>query len=178
MARDLNPAEAREPPLVWRRPAPLWTLLALAIGLGLPWAILSGEGGFAQMALLVAGIGFFSALISLAVAGAMGRAPRSRREVTIHVLWLGALTALAAPILFQMLLHAMEGIEAPDGPNGLSGMLPFALWPLALFMGLPLALFTGLTLSFIAFKRGAPDDGVMVLDTDTDPMLADDRDQF
>lgn len=178
MARHLDPTVVREAPLLWRRPAPLWTMLALAIGLGLPWFILSGEGGFAQMALIVAGIGFFSALISLAVASAMGRAPRSRREVMVHVLWLGVLTALAAPILFQLLLHAMEGIEAPDGPNGLSGVLPFALWPLALFMGLPLALFTGLVLSFIAFKRGAPDDGVMVLNTDTDPMLADDRDQF
>jgi len=168
----------REPPLLWRSPAPLWALLALIVGLGLPWLILRDEGGMAQMALLVAGVGFCSALISLVIASSMGRAPRSRREVMVHVLWLGVLTALLAPILFQVLLHAMEGIEAPDGPNGLSGALPFALWPLALFLGLPMALFSGLVLSFVAFKRGAPDDGVMVLDAETDPTLAHDPNQF
>lgn len=156
MASRESLSDGRIQPLVWRRPAPLWGGLAFAIGLGAPWLILSNEGGFAQLALLTAAIGIGAALLSLGVASALGRPPRSRREVLTHAVWLTALAALVAPIAFQALLHAMEGVEAPMGPVGLSGGLPFALWPLALFMGLPLGLFAGLVLGFVAMTRAPP----------------------
>lgn len=172
MSKFFDAAEGREAPLLWRKPVFLWVSLAITFGLGAPGLILRQEGGFAQLVLLTGAIGFLSALISLAAAGAMGRPPSSRREVMVHALWLGILAALAAPIVFQALLRAMEGIEAPDGPVGLSVMLPFALWPLSLFVGLPMALFYGLVLSFIAFKRGAVEHRIMTLSDADDPAFA------
>ncbi len=157
------PVPDREPPLEWRRPAPLWALLALIVGLGLPTVLLWGEGGMAQIAIFVVALGFLAALISISIADAMGRPPHSRREVMLHALWLGALAALSAPFGFQLLLHAMEGVDAPNGPTGLPLTLPFALAPLALFLGLPMALFSGLVLAFIAFRRGETKPPVMTL---------------
>lgn len=153
MVSGANTPEQRIQPLVWRKPALLWGLVALAIGLGTPWLVLSNEGGFALLAVLTAAVGIGAAFLSLGIASAMGRPPRSRREVLLHVIWLTALAALCAPLFFQALLHAMEGVEAPMGPVGLSDGLPFALWPLALFLGLPLGLFAGLVLGFVAMTR-------------------------
>ncbi|MGE3143072.1 MAG: hypothetical protein AB7L65_07095 [Hyphomonadaceae bacterium] len=136
----------RVPPLTWRKPGYFWGPLAFALGLGAPALVLSAEGGFAQMAIVTAGVGMLTSLLSLAVAAAMGRQPRSRREVLGHVLWLGALSALTAPIAFQILVNALT-----PGGAGLSLLLPFALWPLALMIGLPLSLFGGLVLGYVAF---------------------------
>ncbi|MET0182176.1 MAG: hypothetical protein ABW199_04740 [Caulobacterales bacterium] len=169
MPKHLDETEGREAPLLWRQPAYLWIAFALALGLGVPALILRQEGGFAQLALLTGAIGFLAALISLAVAAAMGRPPASRREVMLHALWLGVLAALASPIAFQALLNAVEGVEGASGPVGLSPMLPLALWPLALFVGLPMSLFYGLILSFVAFKRGAIEHKIMTLSDADDP---------
>ena len=164
---------SRLPPLVWRKPGFFWGPLAFIIGLGAPAAALSAEGGFAIMAIVTVGAGMLSSLLSLAIAAASGRQPRSRREVMIHVLWLGALSALTAPIVFLMLVNAI------DHGAGLSAGLGLALWPLALSIGLPLALFGGLTLAYVAFtpdRTSAKD--ILNLDTATDPALAPGRDRF
>lgn len=106
-----------------------------------------------QLTLIAATLANGAALLSLMFSTAIGRMPRSRREVMLHVMWLGVFAALATPLMFQILLTAMEGIEAPDGPIGLSSFLPFALTPLSMFVGLPIALLGGLSLSYLAFQR-------------------------
>lgn len=151
MARQDAFTAGRVPPLIWRRPGFLWGPVALAIALGAPALVFFQDGGFAQMVVVAAAVGLIAALVSLAIASAAGRPPRSRREIVLHALWLSLLSALLAPVAFQALLTAMEGIEAPSGPVGLDLMLPLALWPLAILIGLPTALFGGLTLGYIAF---------------------------
>lgn len=159
----MSAASDRDPGLAWRRPAPLWALLALTIALGVPALVLMGEDGMGQLTLIVAALSNTAALLSLMFATAIGRMPRSRREVMLHVLWLGVFAALASPLAFQILLTAMEGVEAPEGPIGLSSFLPFALTPLSLFVGLPIALLGGLCLAFLAFRRAPAEAPVMTL---------------
>jgi len=142
----------REPLLVWRKPAPLWAAAALVLALGPPAAVLHREGGMAQMTLIAATLGLLGALSALAFAGAVGSAPRTRRDIVALVIWFGLGAALLAPIAFQALLQAMEGVEGVAGPVGLPALLPIALWPLALIVGLPIALLGGLSLAFVAFE--------------------------
>jgi hypothetical protein len=142
----------REPLLVWRKPAPLWAIAALALALGPPALVLVGEGGMAQMTLIASALGLLAALSALAFAGALGTALRTRRDIVSFVVRFGLATALITPIAFQLLLHAMEGIEGASGPVGLPFFLPLALWPLAVMVGLPIALLGGLALAFVAFE--------------------------
>lgn len=162
----------REPALAWRRPALVWALVALLLSLGLPALILSGEGGAGQLVMIAATLGVLAALASLMLAAAFGRVPRARLEVVTHTLRIVLLAALAAPIAFQMLLHAMEGVDAPNGPIGLPFLLPVGLWPLALFAGLPIGLLAGLLFAFLAFRYEPRDDAVVTLTQATDPALA------
>lgn len=137
-------------PLAWRKPAFLWTPLALALAIGWPYLAFREDGALANMALIAGAFVYALALTTLGVAWAFGRAPRSRREVVLHVVFAGAVAALGAPYAMTRLL----GIAAEEGKVF---TLPMALGvtPLAIVLGLPVALLSGLVFAIVALRRPA-----------------------
>ena len=98
------PIPQRIAPLAWREPAFLWTPLALAVAVGWPTLLFYNDPALQSVALVLA-LGVFAlALTSLVAAWALGRAPRTRRVVVLHVLTAATLTALAAPLFLPELL--------------------------------------------------------------------------
>lgn len=140
------PIPQRIPPLMWRRPAFLWTPVALALAIGAPTAVFYDDPGV-QRAMFLAGVSVFTAaLLILGVAWAVGRAPRTRRDVVACVVTVGALAAFAAPFAMTELLAAI----APERPSLAMAM---AMTPLALLIGLPSALLAGVVFAWTALKR-------------------------
>jgi hypothetical protein len=141
----------RIPPLTWRQPVLVWTPAALALALGWPALILRGDGGLAQTALIGGALVFALGFMSMGAAWLLGRAPRTRREVVLHLLAAGTLVALAAPFALMSLLDAVA--EAEQTSTGLRAATPYALTPLALVIGLPVAFFYGLVFSLVALVK-------------------------
>lgn len=155
---------------MWRRPAALWAPLALALALLAPALMFRGEGRVGQIAIAAVALGVTAALVSLVLAAAIGRLPRSRREVMSQTLRICMLAAAAAPFAVHLLLSATEDAQA--APIGLPLLLPFALLPLAACIGLPAALMAALLLSYVAFRRQpAPEHGLAEREP-TDPSAA------
>ena len=148
MARP--PIPVRIPPLQWRKPALLWTPLALALALGGAYAGFGAQGALANAVLITGAFTFALALTTLGAAWYFGRAPRSHREVVLHVLAAGLAVALAAPVLLTQLLAA-----AAEQAAGQAFSLPMALsvTPLAIVLGLPVAMLAGIVFSLIALER-------------------------
>ncbi len=88
------PIPQRIPPLMWRRPSWLWTPLALALALGLPAAVFMNDPALQRFALVAGALVFALALLTLGASWALGRAPRTRRVVLLHVLGGGVAAAL------------------------------------------------------------------------------------
>lgn len=144
------PIPQRIPPLTWRAPAFIWTPLALGVAIGAP-ATLFYDEPVLQRFVLVAGSAVFAlALMTLGASWALGRAPRTRRTVVLHVLGAGALAALIGPFVLVQLLGF---IATEDSRGAFDISISMAVTPLALVLGLPVALISGLLFAYVALKR-------------------------
>ncbi|MES1198713.1 MAG: hypothetical protein ABUS48_01890 [Pseudomonadota bacterium] len=141
------PVPRRIAPLAWRRPAFLWTPIAVALAVGWPAYVLHEQNGFAALMLASGALGMALSLAALGGAWALGRPPRTRKTVVRNVTWTGAVIAAAAPFVLVNLL----------APGELAKETPFAMAPLALILGLPISLFAGIVFSMVALVKQAPD---------------------
>jgi hypothetical protein len=130
------PIPERLAPLMWRKPAFVWIPLALALAIGWPAILFLEAPNWQRMALTLSAATFVCALISLGAAWALGRAPKARRIVMLHVVLAGALVLLAAPFLTTPRLDVGSAL---------------AVTPLAFLIGLPILLVSGLLFTWIAF---------------------------
>lgn len=154
------PIPRRVAPLAWREPAFLWTPLALAVAVGWPTVLFFNDPALQSVA-LVLGLGVFAvALTTLGAAWALGRAPRTRRMVVLHVLSAATLAALTAPLFLPGLLTL---VAAPgDQPGRFDLAMAAAMAPLALVICLPIALVSAMAFAWIALTRGRIGEGDLV----------------
>ena len=150
------PIPQRIPPLAWRRPAFIWTPLALALAIGGPAGLFYRDGALQQMALM-AGAGVFAvALVTLGVSWAIGRAPRARRIVVAHVVVAGALASLSAPFILTELLRAVADYEHAGAGGNFTLAMSLAMVPLTLVLKLPVALVSGIVFAWTALTLRQP----------------------
>ncbi|MBY0565533.1 MAG: hypothetical protein K2P58_15295 [Hyphomonadaceae bacterium] len=135
------PIPRRIPPLAWRKPALIWTPLALAAAILWPYPLLQDDPGLGRLVLLGLVATLALTLIALAVAWALGHPPRTRRLVVLYVVVAGAAVSTVGPFAANSLV---------SGPGGLA---PIAASPLAAVMGLPVALASGLLFAWLALTR-------------------------
>ena len=140
------PIPERIPPLAWRKPAFLWTPLALAVAIGWPAAVFYDEPAMQRTALIVGGAAFAIALTTLGASWLIGRAPKARRIVVLHVVLAGAAASLCAPFVLTETLALASGGERADASLAMAA----AAAPLALVLGLPMALVSGLLFAWLA----------------------------
>lgn len=151
MPASAPPIPQRIPPLAWRQPALLWTPAALALALGWPALALRDSNALMLAALIGGAVVVAASLTSLGGAWLIGKAPRTRRDVIVHFLAVGAMVSLGAPFVLAGLLDAAAA--ARESATGLREAIPYALTPLALLLGLPIAFFHGLAFSFVALDK-------------------------
>lgn len=149
------PIPQRIPPLTWRQPAFLWTPLALALAIGWPAALFYDDIGPQRVAIAALLIVFAIALVSLGASWALGRAPRTRRIVVLHVVTAGVVTAIAAPFVLTWILAAVTHAESESAAEHYSLAMSLATTPLVLMLGLPVILVSGIVFAWTALKRGA-----------------------
>jgi hypothetical protein len=148
------PIPERLPTLAWRVPAILWTPLALALAIGWPALLFMDDPGVQRATLAIGATAFAGALGSLGASWALGRAPKARRIVVLHVVIAGALASLAAPFAFAHLFADQQDLGAA-----------LTLTPLTLLLGLPIALASGIIFAWIALTTPrAPRSHIMVQD--------------
>lgn len=147
------PIPQRIPPLSWRKPAFLWTPIALALSIGWPMALFYEDVGPQRMAIAALFVVFAVALVTLGASWVMGRPPKSRRIVVLHVVTAGVIAALAAPFVLTSLL----ALVAHEGAaQQFSLAMSFATTPLVVMLGLPVVLVSGIVFAWTALKRSAP----------------------
>lgn len=150
-----RPIPQRFPALVWRRPAFVWTPLALVIAIGWPALLLTSDGGMQKMVLVTGAATFAVSLLSLGFAWFRDRAPRTHREVIGHVVGAGALVALAAPFALTELLGAVSSAEHDGQGQSFTLAEPASMIPLALLLGLPIAFVSAMAFSLFALTKPA-----------------------
>lgn len=163
------PIPQRIPPLRWRRPSFIWTPIALAIAIGWPALVLSDQPSLQRVAVIAGAVVFTLALLTLGASWALGRAPRTRRVVVVHVLLAGAAAAFLAPFVLAEVL-AFAAAEAAG--EKLSAAMSMAMTPLALVLGLPAALVSGTLFAWLALSRPRGemlDDNIYVAKSDVQP---------
>ena len=163
------PIPQRIPPLEWRKPAFIWTPIALALAIGWPAALLPNDVAMQRLALVAGVVVFAFALLTLGASWALGRAPRTRRAVVLHVLFAGVVAALAAPFVLIELLALIAGAERA---GNFSTSMSMALTPLALVFGLPMALISGTVFAWTALSKPRHeqiDNRIFVADSDVQP---------
>lgn len=146
-----RPIPQRIPPLAWRRPAVLWTPLALALAIGWPTLLFWENVGPQRVAIAALFIVFATALTTLGASWALGRAPKSRRIVVLHVVVAGAIAALAAPFVLTWAFAAVA--EDGSAAEQFSLAMSLATTPLVVMLGLPVVLVSGMLFAWIALKR-------------------------
>lgn len=163
----------RLPALEWRKPAFLWTPIALALALGWPAWALSAEPGLMQMTLIAGAVAFAMAFVSLAYAWIRGRPPRTRLAVMEHILFAGLVSALLAPFAFGWLIGELNSYEsvgaAAPPPSGLT----LSTLPLALILGLGVSYAAGLIFALVALVKPERDMRGMI--EAAPPALSDER---
>lgn len=147
------PIPQRIPPLSWRKPAFLWTPLALALSIGWPAALFYEAAGPRRLVVIALFVVLALALMSLGVSWAMGHAPKSRRIVVLHVVAAGAVGALAAPFVLTWLLSHSQ-FERAGAAEHVSLAMSFFTTPLVVMIGLPMVLVSGIVFAWTALKRG------------------------
>jgi hypothetical protein len=147
------PIPQRVPPLTWRGPTFVWTPLALALAVGGPAALLAGDGALMQFALVAGATIYAMALTTLGGAWALGRAPRTRREVVLHVLAAGAIASVLAPFVLTELLSVVANYEHAGAGDAFTFGMSLSIMPLALVLGLPITLATAIVFSIVALER-------------------------
>lgn len=148
------PIPQRIPPLAWRRPAFLWTPIALALSIGWPVAAFYDDPTPQRLVITALFAVFAVALVTLGASYALGRAPKTRRIVVLHVVAAGAIAALAAPFALTFLLSALAGHEGAAEHFSLA--MSVATTPLVVMLGLPVVLVSGIVFAWTALKRGTP----------------------
>lgn len=113
--------------------------MALASAVAWPAGVLVAEQSLRRISMLALGVTLVIALLSLGGSWLVGKPPRSRRNVVLHVVIAGAIVALAAPFLAASLFTTATGFSAA-----------LTLAPLALLLGLPMALVSGVLFAWIA----------------------------
>jgi hypothetical protein len=151
-----QPIPQRIPPLAWRRPAFLWTPIALALAIGWPAALFYEEIGPQRIAITALFIVFAIALVTLGASWVMGHPPKSRRIVVLHVVAAGVIAALAAPFVLTMLLATVAEYEQEGAAAHFSLAMSFATTPLVVMIGLPVVLVSGILFAWLALKPPAP----------------------
>lgn len=143
-------------PLTWRKPAFIWTPLALAAAVGWPAALFTHEPNLQRLA-LIAGMAVFAiALTSLGASWALGKPPRARRVVVVHTLFAGALVALLSPFVLTRLLAALaDYAENEAAAASFTSEMALSMAPLALIIGLPMTLVSALVFAWLALTRQA-----------------------
>ncbi len=150
------PIPQRIPPLAWRRPAFLWTPLALTLAIGWPAGLFTRDSAIQRLALVVGAAAFAIALVSLGASWLIGRAPRARRVVVLHVVIAGALASLAAPFILSQILAALAAYQGAGA--GEIFAMAVSMAPLTLVLGLPIALVSGVVFAWVALARRRPGD--------------------
>jgi hypothetical protein len=133
--------------------------VGLALAIGWPAVLFDAEPGLQRLSLVAGAVAFAIALVSLGLSWAVGRPPRTRRTVVMHVVIAGALTALAAPYVLTQLLAAVADYEHRGSGAEFSVLMSASLTPLALLLGLPISLVSGLVFAWVALappRRVAP----------------------
>jgi hypothetical protein len=127
----------------------LWTPVALALGISWPAAMFFDEPAMQRAALIVGAAGFAVALVTLGASWLLGRAPKARRIVVLHVVAAGGVASLAAPFVTAELLTLVSNTESSAAADSSLAMAA-ATAPLALVLGLPIALVSGLLFAWVA----------------------------
>lgn len=151
-----QPIPQRIPPLTWRKPAFLWTPIALALAIGWPAALFYEEPSPQRFAISSLFVVFAIALISLGVSWFSGRPPKTRRVVVLHVVTAGVIGALLAPFILTWLLALVAEYEHEGAAEHFSLVMSLATTPLVVMIGLPVVLISGIMFAWVALKRGAP----------------------
>jgi len=149
-----QPIPQRIPPLTWRKPAFIWTPIALALAIGWPAALFYEEIGPQRLAIAALFVVFAVALITLGASWIMGRPPKSRRIVVLHVVVAGAIAALIAPFVLTWLLALVADSPQEGAAEHFSLAMSLATTPLVVMLGLPVVLVSGIAFAWIALKRG------------------------
>lgn len=147
------PIPQRIAPLSWRKPAFLWTPLALALAIGWPAALFYEDPGAQRLAITALFVVLAIALATLGASWALGRPPKSRRIVVLHVVTAGVVAALAAPFVLTLVLGSIT--EHEGEASQVSIAMSFATTPLVVILGLPVVLVSGIMFAWTALKRGA-----------------------
>lgn len=150
------PIPQRIPPLSWRKPAFIWTPIALALAIGWPAALFYEDVGPQRLAIAALFVVLATALVTLGASWVVGRPPKSRRIVVLHVVAAGVVAALAAPFVLTWLLSIVAEYEHQGAARQFSLAMSFATTPLVLMLGLPVVLISGIVFAWTALKRGTP----------------------
>ncbi len=151
------PIPQRIPPLTWRRPTFLWTPIALAAAIGWPAALFYQDGNPQRFAVIAGAIVFAIALTTLGVSWVLGRPPKARRVVVLHVVLAMTLAALAAPFVIAPLLSVLADYKESGAGQHFTLDMSLMMTPLALVIGLPIGLVSGILFAWIALARRRAD---------------------
>lgn len=151
------PIPRRIPPLEWRRPFLVWTPVAIVLAIGWPPLLLRGQPGLFELALIAGALTMALSVLSLGMAWALGRPPRSRRAVIRNILVSGAIVALTAPFVLFNLFSAVPTADGAPRQLGLDTGALYAMAPLALMLGVPIALFSAVVFSVVALVKPGPE---------------------
>jgi hypothetical protein len=150
------PIPQRIPPLTWRKPAFLWTPIALALAISWPLALFYGNPGSQRLALTALFAVFGLSLITLGARWAMGKPPKMRSIVVSHIVLVSLVVALLSPFALSGLLGESGGGEQ------LTFSMSLSVLPLILLVGLPIALISGVLFAWTALTRPKSTDDLIV----------------
>lgn len=158
------PIPTRIPPLSWRKPAFLMTPLALAAAIGWPALLFRHDGDLQKLSVIVGAAAFALALITLGMAWAVKKAPRTRRDVVGHVVRAGVIAALAAPFVLTTLLAGVANYEQDGAGSAFTFDMAVTMLPLSLLLALPISAVSGIVFSLLALAPGKPDQDALIED--------------
>ena len=125
----------------------------MALAIGWPVALFYDELSPQRLIITTLFAVFAIALVTLGASWAMGRPPKSRRIVVLHVVMAGVVAALAAPFVLTWLLAMVADGGAAEH---FSLAMSLSTTPLVVMLGLPVVLVSGIVFAWLALKRGVP----------------------
>lgn len=141
------PIPQRIPPLSWRKPAFLWTPLALGLAISWPLALFYGNPGSQRLAVTALFAVFGLSLMTLGARWAMGKAPKMRSIVVSHIVSVALVVALLSPFALGQLLGG------ENAGQHVTFSMALSVLPLLLLVGLPIALISGVLFAWVALTR-------------------------
>lgn len=152
-----RPIPQRIAPLTWRRPTFIWTPVALAAAIGWPAALFYQDQTPQRLALVAGAAVFAIALTTLGVGWALGRPPKARRVVVLHVVLAMCIAAVLAPFVLTQLLAAVADYKQEGAGQQFGLDMSLAMTPLVIVLGLPIGLISGILFAWIALARPRAD---------------------